>query len=944
MLHISGTIKRKFRTVFSILLWISATLRMFGSPLYSAPPGWSGSFDPTGDMFRRNFSLEEAEKILNRYAFNGDLKVEIRKGSGEKGDRIFILVEQGLYEMPGLAAAADEFTEDLADEGWEFVLGTFAGGDPEQMRSYLQEQLSGGINGVYFIGDAPFALYEMGYEIFPFDVFYMDLEIEWLDTDANGFYDAYREPGGMDIFVARTDASRLTLGEFTAPEKVMEYLGKTGRFREGRILSEPSGCLYIDDDFVDDEQNWIEEAQLGISEVDSVTDAALTSAADYKEKLRAGYRWMMPFGHASPTAQYFQTPEGGEAVLSTELAGIDPSSLFYINYGCTNGMFSVQDCMTTWYTMTPNYGLTCIGNSKIGAMYLFDIFFRELKKGRCIGEAFRVWADAWILKNPDWFLGLNIQGDPTLIPFQEPIIVEHNTSGRDDGRLPAGETVQVELTAANFYFEMLNDLSLRAVCTDEYFNMEETIVSFGDANPRERVMGDTFLIIAVDASCPDDYEGKIEIVFSDENESTWEETLCLKTAAPAINVQYVQWQEADDPPGSNDNLIPEPGETGFLSVHLTNYGHGTFSGGTAQVETSELFIDIAGEATIPELQPGESGICELQAAISPDHPPVHYAYFELIIAEQNIIIPFILPVGAAGGFSILFDRDFSVFRDYPATEGCENEWNAVEVQTGERKKNILFYGSPNPESPYASGADGAAETPFIKLPADARLSFKHKMNAEPDFDLGIVEVFDGSQWTSVEPVGGYPSESARGNMINPFGGVPCFTGRFDWKEEVFDLSDFAGPAKLRFRFSNDGGVGGEGWKISDFVVTSTDNSLPPQAFIHTNQTTYGPGDPFAAELQLRSFYAEMPVAHYIILQYKGQNGDVFLYYPEWTENPAAVDYFFPAMVSAEAAILEFELPDSIDDAEFSLWTALTDPDSGALVSAPAKWDFSFRAN
>ncbi|MDQ1644821.1 MAG: immune inhibitor [Cryptosporangiaceae bacterium] len=81
-------------------------------------------------------------------------------------------------------------------------------------------------------------------------------------------------------------------------------------------------------------------------------------------------------------------------------------------------------------------------------------------------------------------------------------------------------------------------------------------------------------------------------------------------------------------------------------------------------------------------------------------------------------------------------------------------------------------------------------------------------------DYAYVEVNDGSGWKSIP---GSITNPAEGNGID---------GDHDWTPATFDLSAFAGKkVDLRFRYSTDGGTGGEGFFVDDLKLAAGDTTV-----------------------------------------------------------------------------------------------------------------------
>ena len=98
-------------------------------------------------------------------------------------------------------------------------------------------------------------------------------------------------------------------------------------------------------------------------------------------------------------------------------------------------------------------------------------------------------------------------------------------------------------------------------------------------------------------------------------------------------------------------------------------------------------------------------------------------------------------------------------------------------------------------------------------------------------DAGVVEIStdSGESWTIVSPEGNYPCRAASTNTIFLAPYQRCYSGTIGWKEEIFDLSAFSGPAMIRFHFASDEQYGFDGWYIDDISITTditTDSRAP----------------------------------------------------------------------------------------------------------------------
>lgn len=106
------------------------------------------------------------------------------------------------------------------------------------------------------------------------------------------------------------------------------------------------------------------------------------------------------------------------------------------------------------------------------------------------------------------------------------------------------------------------------------------------------------------------------------------------------------------------------------------------------------------------------------------------------------------------------------------------------------------------------------------------LSFWHYFETDPAYDGGVVEISTdgGSSWQDLGP---FMTQNPYNSSLDPtatnIGNRKAFTGSSggSFIRTIISLTGFAGAtAKIRFRFTSDNAVGGEGWYIDDIVLTN----------------------------------------------------------------------------------------------------------------------------
>lgn len=341
--------------------------------------------------------------------------------------RIYILVNESLYGE--IRSHLDQYLSDVVDAGYSVEVYTVLGGTPEDIRSFLQDGLPYDLIGCVFVGDVPEPWYEIyncwgtGYnEEFPMDLFYMDLDGMWTDSDDDGIYDGHSGDVAPEIWVGRLKASNIYGDEASL---IKNYFEKNHRYRTGELTTPRRALIYIDDDWVsmaDGVNSSLSEIYNGMTDV--VVDGATTTAEDYKSRIAEGYEWVHLQCHGSTGGHTFKIGSNwtGGTVYSTDYTLIDPPVFFYQLFVCSGARYVEPNYLAGSCIFTDDYGLLALGSTKTGSMLWFSDFYGNLAEGDCVGEAFRRWFMEYGEYEPCWFYGLAIIGDPTLIPASQVVI------------------------------------------------------------------------------------------------------------------------------------------------------------------------------------------------------------------------------------------------------------------------------------------------------------------------------------------------------------------------------------------------------------------------------------------------------------------------------------------------------------------------------------------
>ncbi|UCE28170.1 MAG: T9SS type A sorting domain-containing protein [Candidatus Coatesbacteria bacterium] len=359
----------------------------------------------------RPFAMEtvyESSRDTGKYYLiicNGDLFSEI--SSSLLGDYVSALEYEGFAVTVTATADVDMRASDVALRN--------------QLVDFYEEN---GYFHALLVGDLPVPFYEMDvwdYEYFPIDLFYMDLDGEWVDEDDDGVWDEHYYGDGdwfADIPVGRWTASPLIYDGHTEVGLIENYIAKNLAYRAGDNPCQERALCYVDDDWSYWGHDWTVTMMYAYDDVTGVYDPYATYAEDYEDRLDDDYEFIQVCAHSNWLLHQFQLGETYDNTHFYEVYDIKPKALFYNLFACSNARYTETNYMAGWYAfMDDDCGLAAIGSTKTGSMLNFEDFYGPLGSNLSIGEAFRYWMECWADAGGDsrpWHYGMALIGDPTL--------------------------------------------------------------------------------------------------------------------------------------------------------------------------------------------------------------------------------------------------------------------------------------------------------------------------------------------------------------------------------------------------------------------------------------------------------------------------------------------------------------------------------------------------
>jgi len=424
-----------------MLLWISHGFAQVSIKPEPRLTEWRDSSSQPKTMHKsppsQLFSGPLQGRIVNTFA---------RQSLLSQGRAVLVIHERVRID---LAEELDRYARDLANSGYDVLIFAYQGGSAESLRSFLLTlyRQPESLEGAVFIGEIPYILFEIlqpeyttpQYEDFPCDLFFMDLDGEWLDAGIdemllpdNGKYDLRSGNLELELWISRIAAHNLpSLG--SEIEVLRTFFNKNRDCRSGVYKPERRALIYNDDDWAnltaEDQSNAC--ALYTSNAVHAFNEPNLTTSRHYKSVLAdSSFEYLHVRSHGTSSSHFFYERDKTtfERIHAFDYLRNDPTPLFYSLYICAAADYTTNNYLAGTLLFNPDRpGQVAWSSSKIGGMWNDQSFYSSLEQGASFGAAFLIWLNH-VLANPSdrdaaWWYGMVLLGDGFLTahpyePFQ----------------------------------------------------------------------------------------------------------------------------------------------------------------------------------------------------------------------------------------------------------------------------------------------------------------------------------------------------------------------------------------------------------------------------------------------------------------------------------------------------------------------------------------------
>jgi hypothetical protein len=383
-------------------------------------------------LTKSNEGIYQKPIVTRGESYSAELQYAIKSDTKEKYVGKYILFcKKSIWDK--LNRAIENYVKNVSHNfNMDILVFSIDNETPMDIKNSIKKEKEQ-LKGITFIGDIATAWFELKndfeyvysdkYSQFPCDLFYMDLDGEWVDENNNGLYDKHSGHVKPEIFVSRIHP--YLFENTNSIEALQGYFSKNENYYASNFGNlEYKSCAFVDKDWQS-----FKDHSMDINYVhgknNSQNETPLKSGASFGKNLyyntlqnKVGF---LQFDcHSSETRHYLST---GEYVMSWEILQ-KPISSVGLNLFCCSalnwkGKRYGQPLLGASYLFGKNNVQCLVGSTKSGSMLNFDEFYKPLGVGKCMGDAFVDWWNSGVSETHDnfiisWHYGMAMFGDPMI--------------------------------------------------------------------------------------------------------------------------------------------------------------------------------------------------------------------------------------------------------------------------------------------------------------------------------------------------------------------------------------------------------------------------------------------------------------------------------------------------------------------------------------------------
>lgn len=258
-----------------------------------------------------------------------------------------------------------------------------------------------------------------------------------------------------------------------------------------------------------------------------------------------------------------------------------------------------------------------------------------------------------------------------------------NSQGDNDGKIDAGETIELGLTLQNVGDQNALDVSATLTSSNLNVNIINGFQEFGTIPHSSTGISSSFYVLKIKSSCSSDYYITLDIEIQASNGGPWNDNFQIHVIGcgnPSYNV-YSVYSESDGDFVADDDEIVDPGEIINFNIYIKNRGGANLYGITGIIEEADIYTTINDNSgdfgdinSNGDIESGRFGI-----TVSGTCPTKHQIDFNLILTDDESTVWELSFYIIVSGISDYIITDYAVIEQYDSTGDDDDDVDAGEI-------------------------------------------------------------------------------------------------------------------------------------------------------------------------------------------------------------------------------------------------------------------------
>ncbi len=313
---------------------------------------------------------------------------------------------------------------------------------------------------------------------------------------------------------------------------------------------------------------------------------------------------------------------------------------------------------------------------------------------------------------------------------------DDDSLGNGNGNPEFNEQVLINLTMANYGNDPAYNVNVLLSSADQYITFLDDTEMYDTLETNQSVTIDDGYEVQLADNVPDQHQILIDVLATDENDSSWQSNFTITAYAANLNAIELQ---VDDNASGNGNGHLDPGEDAVIRLEVVNSGHCVANNAVVSLIAFNAYVNVlSGDTVLPVVGTMGSYYAEFNVHVSDDAP-------EGVFAEMHSNI-------VCGGYditNIFYPKIGLLIEDWETGDFTKFDWQQDGNQPWQINNQYPYDGFYDAKS--GNTQDNETSELFISydvMESDS-ISFWRKVSSEEGYDF-LSFYIDGSmieQWS-----------------------------------------------------------------------------------------------------------------------------------------------------------------------------------------------------